>query len=57
MKVRDEHEAIEEITDLLTTPAVDDPLTVIREIEDRLGVDHYDWTKYGHWVRRSTNDE
>lgn len=55
--LRDEHDAVKEIADLLTTPPVEDPLTVIHKIEDRLGVDHYDWPKYGQWIRHSTNDD
>ena len=56
-KLRFEHEAVEAITDLLTAPPVEDPLILIHEIEDRLGVDHHDWTKYGQWVRHSTTGD
>lgn len=63
MRLRAERDAgiqardvVKEITGLLTTPPADDPLTMIHEIEDRLGVGHYDWPKYGQWTRHLTND-
>jgi hypothetical protein len=56
-KVRAEHEAVEEIADLLTSPPFEDPLAVIREIEDRIGVDHYDWPKYGQWIGHSSEGD
>lgn len=56
-KVRSEHEAVQSITEMLTNPSSEDPLAMIREIEDRLGVDHHDWSKHGQWIGHSASSD
>lgn len=43
--------AVSDISDILRRPRTDDPLYVIREIENLLGLEHYDWAKCGKWRR------
>lgn len=52
----DARNAVREVSDMLAKPRTDDPLFVIREIENLLGMEHYDWSKYGRWRRIPTKD-
>ena len=55
-RLGEDRRALEDIAGLLANPADDDPLALIRELEEHLGVDHYDWSARGEWVAQSNGD-